>query len=114
MFVNYGDKDFYENGLLVDDAVGLDGEVRVIVCMPCSYLKDRYLFADCYVNTTDSWIDKDVINIDNISGCGSENALKALACIEHYGVHEFAEVVDTVSRSDVEYRLLERGIEINS
>lgn len=53
-FVNYGDVNFFELGILVD-AEHSDTEFSVLYCRPYDDEEDLYFFADCEVDITDSW-----------------------------------------------------------
>ena len=89
MFVNYGDKNFFEDGFLLDMDHS-DTEFQAIVCIPLPDMEDSYLFAECIIDITDSWIEKPAVMA--YCGMNDENfdkAWYARACIEYYGVENF-------------------------
>ena len=89
MFLNYGDVNFFEYGVLVDSQ-STPEEVKILYCQP--FIKDEvqyFIFSECCVDTNDSWIDKTAV----IDFCGlspDDDFIKfAIACIEYYGCYEF-------------------------
>lgn len=106
MFENYGDKNFFEYGVLID-ADHSENEYRVLYCMPFYETDDNgndlYYFADCNVDITDSWIDKNAV--ESYADVNAENApeLYAVACIEYYGVENFSSPYDgyTFTRAEI-------------
>lgn len=99
MFINYGDKNFFAHGRLVD-AEHSDAEFRILYCEPYCDEDDMYLFADCTVNITDSWIDWDEVNsYAGLSETENEdkqqaNIMRALAAIDYHGVENFSSPYD--------------------
>ena len=90
MYINYGDKNFFEYGCLVD-AEHNDTEIKILYCKPYDDEEDKFLFADCEVDTKDSWIDRNAI-MDFI-GMNEDNfdvVQFAIGCIEYYGVENFS------------------------
>lgn len=90
MFVNYGDVNFFELGILVD-AEHSDTEFSILYCRPYDDEEDLYFFAECEVDVTDSWIDKNAV-MDYL-GMSAENfnaVQYAIGCIEYYGAENFS------------------------
>jgi len=89
---NYGDKNFWEYGQLVRRHwAEKQDEYDVIVCQP-SDKNGKYLVACCYVDITDTWIDKKaVMEFSDTKGLVNETdkIAFALGCIAYYGVHNF-------------------------
>lgn len=86
MFTNYGDRNFFEYGLLVEPVS--DTEFRLLVCNPYSDSDDLYQFACICVDTKDSWIDKEKVN--DYNGEPIEDPLQlAIAAYSYYGPEEF-------------------------
>ena len=89
MYVNYGDKDFFERGILVD-AEHSDTEFPILYCMPYPDEEDLFQFGDCRVDITDSWIKKqDVMNYIGMKETKFDPVLFAIGCIEYYGAENF-------------------------
>ena len=89
MFINYGDRNFFEYGILVDSEHS-DTEFQILYCRPYDDEEDKYLFAECTVDITDSWIDKKAVM--SFAGMKEENfdpIRFAIDCIEYYGVENF-------------------------
>ena len=90
MYINYGDMDFFEHGLLVDSEHS-DTEFMILYCMPFCDEEDKFFFANCTVDITDDWINKESV----MAYCGmtEENfdpVQFAIACIEYYGAENFS------------------------
>lgn len=89
MYVNYGDKNFFEYGCLVD-ADHSDTEFNILYCRPFDDEDDLYLFADCTVDITDSWIDRQqIMSYIGMSEDNYDPIQFAIGCIEYYGIDEF-------------------------
>ena len=86
MFSNYGDRNFFEYGILVEPVT--DTEFRMLVCEPYSDVDDLYQFACIYVDIADSWIDKKRI-ADYIGESNLDPVHLAIAAYEYYGAQEF-------------------------
>lgn len=89
MYVNCGDKDFFERGRLVDSEHS-DSVMDILVCNPYSDEEDLYQFGECSVDITDDWIDKqavmDFLGMDS----DSFNPIEyAIGCIDYYGMENF-------------------------
>lgn len=94
MYINYGDRNFFEHGILVD-AEHSDAEINILYCRPFDDEENKFLFADCMVDITDNWIDKRSV-MDYI-GMTEENfdiAWFAVGCIDYYGVENFSSPYD--------------------
>ena len=102
MFINYGDIDFFEYGALVDKES--DTLFHILFNMPAN--DDMFIFADCYVDLSDDWIElKEIMRFcDSSIDCPE---LVALACIEYYGIEEFSSIYENhlLTREEVEERL---------
>lgn len=87
MYVNYGDKDFFEHGVLVDAKQVLN----IMYCMPICDSDGEYVFAECEVDITDSWIDrKAVMDFIGMTEKTFDNIQFAIGCIDFYGVENFS------------------------
>jgi hypothetical protein len=60
MYINYGDKNFFEYGMLID-ADHSDTEIKALCCCPYPDEEDLYIFGDCTVDITNTWIDRTAI-----------------------------------------------------
>lgn len=60
MYRNYGDRNFFELGVLVDDEHS-DTVFDMLVCCPYSDVEDLYQFAHIQVDITDDWIDRKMV-----------------------------------------------------
>lgn len=112
MYINYGDYDFFEYGALVEKTDNESG-YNVLYCQPIyDEYGERFLFADCYVDISDDWIDKEEVQ----SCCGETNDPMqfAVECIDFYGTHEFAYYWDTLPKSENDVKQILRNLEINS
>lgn len=90
MYTNYGDVNFFELGILVD-AEHSDTEIKVLYCRPYDDAEDLYLFADCEVDTTDYWIDKNaVMDYLGMTEETFDSIQFAIGCIDYYGVENFS------------------------
>lgn len=107
MYKNYGDRNFFEYGLLVD-AEHSDTEFSILYCMPYCDEEDKYFFADCTVDINDNWINRELI----LMTCGmSEGKFDpvefACACVFVYGAENFSSPYNgyTFTRKEIEERL---------
>ena len=95
MYTNYGDRNFWEHGRLVD-VEHSDEEINVIYCEPYTDTENLYLFAACTVNLTDDWIDWAAVrsyaglNAESIDDDINTKELLAIAAIDYYGVENFS------------------------
>lgn len=89
MYINYGDKNFFEYGRLVDSEHS-DTVLQVICCNPYPDEEDKYQFAECEVDINDMWIDKEAVM--SYIGMTEEtfNPIQyAIGCIDYYGAENF-------------------------
>ena len=90
MYKNYGDYDFFEYGVLVDDE-HIENEIDILYCRPYDDEEDLYLFAACTVDITDTWIDKKaVMDYIGMSDDNFDSIQFAIGCIDYYGVNNFS------------------------
>ena len=66
MFMNYGDYDFFENGVLIDTEHTYEPEngrreLTMLRCMPYDDNENRYMFGELYIDIDDSWIDRPAV-----------------------------------------------------
>lgn len=107
MYINYGDVNFFENGCLVDSEHS-DTEFKVLYCRPYDDAEDLYLFADCTVDITDSWIDKNAImGYLGMTEKTFDSIQFAIGCIDYYGVEEFSSPYEgyQFTREEIEEQL---------
>lgn len=107
MFVNYGDRDFFECGVLVD-ADHSDTEFPILYCRPIDDEEDMYFFADCEVDIEDSWIDReDVMKFNGMNHDEFDPISFTIGCIEYYGAENFSSPFDgyTFNREEIESKL---------
>ena len=91
MYINYGDKDFFELGTLVDSEHS-DTEIKILYCRPYDDEENLYLFADCIVDIEDSWIDKkSIMDFLGMTENTFDSIQYAIGCIEYYGVENFSD-----------------------
>ena len=87
MYHNYGDKNFFEAGFLVDTDSIREDNVEFIYCMPFDDEEDLYLYGEGVVDLTDSWIAWSEVgryaDVDKNTSCW-ENLANAV--ISYYGV----------------------------
>ena len=89
MYTNFGDRNFFEYGVLVD--VKSYTEIKILYCRPFDGEEDLFLFADCEVDITDSWIDKGaIIDYTGLDEESIDIAQFAIGCVEYYGVENFS------------------------
>ena len=107
MYVNYGDVDFFEYGLLIDtDHKG--NEIDILYCRPYCDEENLFQFADCSVDITDNWIDKKrVMEYIGMNEDTFEPIWFAQGCIEYYGVENFSSPYDgyNFTREEIEKKL---------
>lgn len=60
MFINYGDKNFFDYGCLIDTEHS-DTEYRMILCRPYGDARNKYQFAIVNVDINADWIDKKAV-----------------------------------------------------
>lgn len=92
MYVNYGDKDFFERGRLVDSEHS-DSVMDILVCEPYSDEEDLYQFGECSVDITDNWINKKaVMDFIGMSVESFDPISYAMGCIDYYGMENFGAI----------------------
>lgn len=88
MYKNYGDKNFFEYGLLVDSEHS-DTVFDILYCRPYDDEEDLFQFARVQVDVDDTWIKQEAVE----AFCGakkSEDPIRyAIGCLEFYGPEEF-------------------------
>lgn len=90
MYKNYGDKNFFENGRLIEKEENTETIFNILVCNPYSDREDLYIFGDCQVDTTDDWIDRQaVMSYIGMTDQNFDIVQYALGCIDYYGILEF-------------------------
>lgn len=95
MYKNYGDVNFFENGILLQEEE--ENVYNIIYCQPDSDEENNFLFANVIVDITDSWIDKDEVckysglRDYSIDYTEEEKALFAIACVSYYGAENFGD-----------------------
>lgn len=89
MYINYGDKNFLEYGVLVDSEHS-DTEFDLIRATPYSDVEDLWQFARLHVDITDPWIDKKAV-MDYIGMTNEEfdPIQYAIGCTDYYGWENF-------------------------
>ena len=89
MYRSYGDKNFFDGGILVEDCHD-GGEYAILCCDPTDE-EDYYQFGDCIVDVNDSWIDrKAVLSFIGMSEDDCDELLFAIGCINYYGIDNFS------------------------
>ena len=89
MYENFGDRDFFEHGILVDREHS-DTVFPMLLCRPYDDAEDLYLFGECEVDITDSWIDrKRVMEFVGMTEETYDPASFAVACTEYYSWENF-------------------------
>lgn len=90
MFVNYGDFNFFEFGILVDMEHS-ETEFSILYCRPFDDEEDQYLFADCLVSIEDNWINRnDVMSYLGMDAEDFDAVQFAIGCVMFYGVENFS------------------------
>ena len=104
MYINYGDVNFFEYGILAD-AEHSNTEIKILYCRPIDDTENQFFFADCAVDITDTWMDKKSV-MDYI-GMTEENfdAVQfAIGCVEYYGAENFSSPYDGYQFTDTEIK----------
>ena len=107
MYVNYGDVDFFQYGLLIDTD-HKENEINILYCRPYCDEENLFKFADCSVDITDNWIDKKgVMEFIGMNEDTFEPIWFAQGCIEYYGVENFSSPYDgyNFTREEIEKKL---------
>lgn len=89
MYVNYGDKDFFEHGRLVD-AEHEDNVYDILCCNPYPNEPDQFQFGHCRVDITESWIDREaVMGYIGMTQKDYDPVWLALGCVGYYSWDNF-------------------------
>lgn len=89
MYINYGDRNFFENGILVDDEHEENG-IRMLRCLPYSDEEDKFQFARLFVDVTDQWINKKAVcDFAGLPETGYDPVDFAIACTDFYPWENF-------------------------
>ena len=89
MYINYGDKDFFEYGRLVD-AEHEEDICDILCCNPYLDEPDKFQFGHCRVDVTDTWIDrKAVMAFIGMSEETYDPIQFALGCVDYYSWDNF-------------------------
>lgn len=84
MFINYGDTNFLEHGVLVDSEHS-DTEFEMLRAEPYSDVEDQWQFARLSVDITDSWIDrKAVMDYIGMTEESFDPIQFAIGCTDYY------------------------------
>ena len=86
MYKNYGDVNFFENGILIEDEVE-NNVFSMLVCRPYTDREDLYMFAHITVDISDPWINWEYVQ--KVCGPAVTPVEKAIAAYEYYGAEEF-------------------------
>ena len=90
MYLNYGDVNFFDYGMLVDTEHS-DTDIDIIFCMPI-YDTDTelYYFGEVTICINDEWIDKkSVMSYIGMDDKSFNNIQYAIGCLEYYGAENF-------------------------
>ena len=88
MYINYGDRNFFEYGMLVDSEHS-DTEFDIIFCRPYDDEEDLYQCGQVTVDINDSWIDKEEVESYIDSKKEDDPIQFAIGCLEYYGAENF-------------------------
>lgn len=89
MYVNYGDKNFFEHGRIVD-AEHEEDVIHILCCEPYPDEADRFQFGECAVDVMDSWIDqKAVMRFIGMNEETYDPVRFALGCVDYYSWDNF-------------------------
>lgn len=114
MYKNYGDKNFLEYGILVEEEK--ENEIyNMIICRPYSDVENKYIYGLCYVDITDSWIEKnEVMDYIGMSEENFEPIQFAIGCIEYYGLENFGLFFNDYTKGYTKEEIIEDMEEIKS
>lgn len=90
-FINYGDKNFLDGGILLQKDPVYDTAFYILRCDPFSDMDDSFRFGELYVDTSDSWIDRKAVM--DFAGITKETFTKedfAIACTDYYSWENFS------------------------
>lgn len=96
---NYGDVNYWEHGGIFVEQLAVETEFRILYLQPLDDMmmefykvepERKFYFADCYVDTEDSWINRESV-MDSIDMTEEtfDLARYAIGCLEFYGCVEF-------------------------
>lgn len=89
MYINYGDANFFENGCLVDSEHS-DTCFDIIMCNPFCDEEDRYMFGQCQVDITDTWIDRNaILQYIGMTEKTFDSVQYAIGCMNYYSWDNF-------------------------
>lgn len=89
MYVNYGDKDFFEYGRLVD-AEHEENVYDILCCNPYPDEPGQFQFGHCRVDVTEPWIDQEtVMGFIGMAREAYDPARFALGCVDYYSWDNF-------------------------
>lgn len=95
--MNYGDKNFFEYGFLVEmDNINED-EVYFIYCIPIDGEEDLYLYGEGCVNLNDDWINWEDVNKYSGDDADVYWELMARNAVDYYGLENFCCTYDGYS-----------------
>ncbi|MCD8083426.1 MAG: hypothetical protein LUE86_08000 [Clostridiales bacterium] len=92
MYQNYGDRNFFENGMLVDTEHS-DTTFPMLLCTPYPDEEDLFQFGECEVDISDDWIDRKAV-MDYI-GMAEETfdpVAFAIGCVSWYSWDNFGAI----------------------
>lgn len=90
MYKNYGDVDFFERGVLIDDN-HTDSEFDMLRCEPYTDEEDLFMFAPLHVDVNDGWIEiEDVLDYAGI--INFDPVEYAIACTDYYSWDNFMSI----------------------
>lgn len=105
MYKNYGDKNFFDMGILLDDEHS-DTVFPVILCRPYPDEENKFQFAMGEVDVTDSWIDrKGVMSYAGMTEETYNAAQFAVDCTNYYDWENFGQVWREANREQIESAL---------
>ncbi len=89
MYVNYGDKNFFERGRLVD-AEHEEHVFHILCCDPYPDEPDQFRFGECEIDITDSWINREgVMSFISMTEETYDPVRFALGCLDYYSWENF-------------------------
>ena len=107
MYINYGDKNFFEYGILVDSEHS-DTEIKILYCRPYDDEENLFFFADCEINIDDSWINKQsIFDFIHMTEKDFNIVHFAIGCLEYYGAENFSSPYNgyQFTREEIENKL---------
>lgn len=114
MYKNYGDKNFLEYGVLVEEEKENE-TYNMIICRPYSDMENKYVYGLCYVDITDSWIEKnEVMDYIGMSEENFEPIQFAIGCTEYYGLENFGLFFNDYTKGYTKEEIIEDMEEIKS